>query len=84
MYIFPPVRFVSNALHDQIVHIISECDEVVSAYQSPEINDLAMELCDLIHSAETALRMLAERYDVDVLVVQALVVDKNQKRGYYA
>ena len=40
-----------------------------------------MELMDVIHAAETALRM--EFSDVEVDELRAEVEDKNRKRGYY-
>lgn len=85
MYIFPAVNFVSNSLYAQITHLESEMNEVTEAYFTPGgIDHLAEELCDVIHSAETALRILADRYGVDVLVVLAAVIEKNRIRGYYA
>jgi hypothetical protein len=83
MFIFPATRYVSNCLHEQIQHIESEVKEVQAAYMEPGIEYLAEELCDVIHSAETALRILADRYGVNVLDIQALVIAKNRARGYY-
>lgn len=40
-----------------------------------------MELMDVIHSAETALRM--EFGDAEVIILQLNVIEKNLKRGYY-
>lgn len=40
-----------------------------------------MELMDVIHAAETALRM--EFNDAEVDVLRDAVEDKNRKRGYY-
>ena len=43
--------------------------------------EYGMELMDIIHSSETALRMMFWDYEVDEL--QQRVIDKNRKRGYY-
>lgn len=83
MFIYPATKFVSNGLYTQLRHVGSEADEAMAAFYTPYINDLAAELCDVIHSAETALRILQANYGVDVEVVQAGVVRKNQERGYY-
>lgn len=84
MFTFPAARFVSNSLFAQITHLESEMNEVTEAYYTPGgIKHLAEELCDLIHSSETALRILADRYDIDVLVAMADVIEKNRRRGYY-
>lgn len=40
-----------------------------------------MELMDVIHAAETALRM--EFSDAEVVGLQLKVIEKNRKRGYY-
>lgn len=40
-----------------------------------------MELMDVIHAAETAMRM--EFSDAEVVGLQLKVIEKNRKRGYY-
>ena len=72
MFIFPATRFVKNGLFGQIAHLESEVYEVTKAYFTPGgINHLAEELCDVVHSAETGLRIMADRYDIAVLDVEA-------------
>jgi phosphoribosyl-ATP pyrophosphohydrolase len=83
LFIFPSTKFVKNCLCDQVTHIVSETMEVQLAYEEPDHQHLAEELCDLIHSAETALRILADRYEIDVLTAQSAVIEKNRQRGYY-
>lgn len=60
MYRFPRTKFVEqNTLMIQVDHISKELDEVVAAHiggESPQ--RIAEELVDVIHSAETALRIL--------------------------
>lgn len=59
VYIFPRTRFVDvNSIQTQIKHLESEVVEVKVAYASPYIERLAEELNDVIHSSETALRIL--------------------------
>lgn len=43
--------------------------------------DYGMELMDVIHTCETALRIEFEDGEIDGL--QSAVVEKNRKRGYY-
>jgi hypothetical protein len=62
MFLFPRAKFVgTNKIEDQLQHLISEVIEVRSAYYLPDMAHLASELCDVVHSAETFLRLLAER-----------------------
>ena len=83
MYRFPRTLFVNNGLFDQVKHVRSEAFEAVDAYMKPDIAHLAEELFDVIHSAETGLRILDERYEVDLIAIEALVLEKNARRGYY-
>lgn len=62
MFLFPRTTFVdTNKIEDQLQHLISELVEVKAAYYLPDLVHMASELCDVIHSAETFLRLLAER-----------------------
>jgi len=82
MWHFPAVKFVKeNSLTRQINHLESEINEVKDAYHR-ETNYLIMELWDVIHSAETALRIL-KFCGYDVFSVKSDVLKKNQERGYY-
>lgn len=72
-----------NGLVSQLVKIESEAVEAVDAYADCE-SDLrvAEELMDVIHAAETALRMLPLS-DRALNAVKAGVIAKNEERGYY-
>lgn len=81
---FPRVRFVdSNAIIKQISHIDSEVHEAVDAAMTPNINDLAGELMDVLHSAESALRIMEEFHGVNLAQVRCETERKNTLRGYY-
>lgn len=83
-YHFPRVKFAGlNELGEQLKHVCSEANEAEIAYQHADINHLALELCDVIHSAETAMRILEENYGVDVEKAKDSVRKKNEARGYY-
>lgn len=66
---------------DQIEHIREEVDEAILARQDRERQSYGMELLDVIHAAETALRM--EFGDAEVCRLRERVIEKNSKRGYY-
>ncbi|ABO49733.1 hypothetical protein Dred_1199 [Desulforamulus reducens MI-1] len=81
---FPRIKFVDvNSLAEQLDHVRSEHKEVWLAFEDDKIGDLAMELFDLIHSCETALRILQESFGIDLRETLLAVIDKNKKRGYY-
>jgi NTP pyrophosphatase (non-canonical NTP hydrolase) len=81
---FPRTKFVdSNPLVTQIQHVSSEVHEAYNAGCDESLERTAEELFDVIHSAETALRILQERHGVDIEAVGRQVVDKNRERGYY-
>ncbi len=83
-FTFPEVRFVKTAsLEKQVSHVLSEAAEVDDACRPGNYDHLSMELLDLIHSAESALRILDEQYGVDLPALHAAVIKKNQERGYY-
>lgn len=78
-YSFPAIAGPPD-LADQIQHVRSEVNEACAAYYWGEGEErLAEELMDVIHAAETALRML----DVDMGEVKRDVIEKNYARGYY-
>ena len=85
MYNFPRTRYVdTNGVYDQMKHMRSEMEEVSMAfYSEPEIDRLAEEALDLIHSCETMLRILQERRGVNVWEVAIKLEAKNAERGYY-
>lgn len=67
---------------DQIAKIREEVEEAERAYFSVD-NEIpyGIELMDIIHSAETALRMNFN--DEEVSLIRELAIEKNRKRGYY-
>lgn len=95
-YNFPRCSCASPHLINQAAKIIEEAREVAFAVriykahdqdafdvreQARLVNDIAMETMDVIHAAETMLRMLDGLVDVDGLRDE--VVKKNRQRGYY-
>lgn len=89
VYRFPRTRFVDeNTFSQQFKHIRSEVDEVWQELERlyPDLADpvrVAEELLDVIHSAETGLRILQERHGVDVGRLSVQIRIKNYNRGYY-
>ena len=86
MYRFPRTRFVDqNSLAQQIDHIGGEVDEAILAHISGEgLQRVAEELVDVIHSAETALRIIQEKGGVSVTDIPLQVSSKNHLRDYYS
>ena len=92
-YRFPAMArlgwFTNN---EQAIHIIGEAEEAMSAQNYVDYGSgsgdreadrtaYGMELMDVIHAAETALRM--EFDDDEVAELRDAVEAKNRKRGYY-
>lgn len=95
-YNFPRCSCASPYLLNQACKIAEEAREVACAArfykahdedafdareQARLVNYIAMETMDVIHAAETMLRMLDGLVDVDGLREE--VVRKNRARGYY-
>lgn len=77
---FPPIAEPHARLSRQLAHVMSEVNESYDALEDGESSErIAEELMDVIHAAETALRMLG----VDVDKAWRGVIEKNSKRGYY-
>lgn len=84
MYRFPRTKFVDqNGIVQQSNHIQSEAMEVSLSVYTPDIFHTATEIFDCLHSCETALRILEEKYSVDLADVRDHVEAKNRARGYY-
>lgn len=79
---FPPIAEPPSLLM-QIGRIRSEVREVANAKLDGEGNErIAEELMDVIHAAETALRLLPfDELELDR--IKRGVVEKNDRRGYY-
>lgn len=83
---FPKTKFVAeNSISDQIAHLSTEYREVVQEMNKVKRDNfaLATELMDVIGSAETALNILQEDFDISIEAVKEFVYQKNMKRGYY-
>lgn len=88
-YRFPAMaRLDTWTREGQVDKILAEVDEVMAEqlrldFKSDAERRVAygMELLDVIHAAETALRMEFTDHEVDVL--RGCVERKNRKRGYY-
>jgi NTP pyrophosphatase (non-canonical NTP hydrolase) len=82
---FPRTTFADkNGLWEQLNHIQSELKELFDAYFNEPSGRVAEEAVDLVHSVETLLHILEERYGVNVDYVRDHVKAKNQTRGYYS
>lgn len=79
---FPPIA-EPLGLRQQIVSIASEVKESLDAYDDGEPNErIAEELMDVIHRAESAIRLLPlDELQLDA--IKRFVVEKNDIRGYY-
>lgn len=86
-YQFPPAKFDCGIM-EQLNKIGEEQSEAVDAYADAftmrrdpaKETALAMELWDVVHAAETALRMLDPQ---TVLYAKCECEHKNWARGYY-
>ena len=83
LFQFPQIALTRDTVVSQLVKIESEAVEAVDAYADcePDLR-IAEELMDVIHAAETALRMLPLS-DRELNAVKAGVIAKNEERGYY-
>ena len=67
----------------QLKHVRDEATEAIEAYYEELTPDeVAMELMDVIHAAETALRQLGMSGS-ELASVRMGVIVKNERRGYY-
>lgn len=82
-YRFPPIKFVTNSIPKQILHIASELWEVVKAGLHGDWQHMCVELYDVIHSCETLIRILVIRKGIQPMQAKLKAQDKNDKRGYY-
>ena len=81
-YKFPEIT-KPEQMAKQLQHVKAEVDEAIEAYVNEESYWMvAMELMDVIHAAETALRLLnLNQYRMSG--VKHSVIEKNDTRGYY-
>jgi NTP pyrophosphatase (non-canonical NTP hydrolase) len=73
-----------NGIATQSEHIYSEALEVKQAVLTPDIFHTAEEIMDTLHSCETALRILRDKYGININEVREFVEAKNKERNYYA
>lgn len=83
-YTFPATKFSRELSFDeQVAHVLSEADEV--AEHGPDMGRAGhLELMDLLHSCESAIRILEREHGADYvgwLVFET--VTKNEGRRYY-
>lgn len=88
-YQFPAMRKLDEwSFGDQVAKVSFETSELVEALLCAEgdMNDIlynvAEEALDVIHSAETLLRIL-EKHGISAGTMRERVIDKNDRRGYY-
>ena len=81
---FPPI-VADTTIYAQLGKVFGEVVEVIKAYDEGKGDDrIVEELMDVIHAAETALRIFEEYDDdIDLDFEKRYVVLKNDKRGYY-
>ena len=81
-YQFPAIA-EPEELPKQLQHVKEEAYEAIEAYLNEESEwTLATELMDVIHAAETALRLLG-MHESMLNGVKTNVIVKNENRGYY-
>ena len=83
-YRFPAIVLPEGTtLSDQADYIIGEAQELKDAAMVTETHyEVDVEAMDVIHAAETFLRMRGHSDDALNHLAQ-LVIEKNQRRGYY-
>ena len=85
-YQFPAIRegIRPRSMRGQTQKIMEELGEVQLELliPDPDLAAAAFEAANVLHAAETLLRMLeAEGVDVDAAILET--VEKNRERGYY-
>ena len=88
-YQFPAMKKIDEwSFGDQISKISFETSELIEALLCTEgniddiLDNVAKEAMDVIHSAETLLRILDKRH-VKIDSIYEDTIDKNEKRYYY-
>ncbi len=82
---FPRTKFVDeNGLVAQVLHMGTEQEEIEKVMLTPDIQHTAEELMDKYHSCETGLRILEEKYGINLSELRRNVERKNVVRGYYS
>lgn len=81
---FPRVKFSDcNGIATQVLYIGKEYQEAYDASFTPDIQHTAEEVMDCLHACETALRILSEKYGINLNKLRCDVERKNTLRGYY-
>lgn len=82
-YRFPAMEDVDKfSPEDQAEHVLSEAKEVKDATMIESYYEPMLELMDVIHSAETMLRIYGCT-EKELELLRDLTIEKNTKRGYY-
>lgn len=81
-YQFPPMKDMPYwSLAEQERKM---ADEVAEVMQGGSVAEKLLEAFDVIHATETYIRIIAERYTVNLEDSHRGVIEKNRRRGYYA
>lgn len=85
LYHFPRAKFADNDIRTQVGHVLSEANEASRELAGCKdwLHRLSLEVMDVYHSAETALRILEEQHGIDINSLMLAVYMKNDARGYY-
>jgi len=84
IYNFNRTKYIDkNDIVEQLEHMASELREIKQELFAADIPRLAEETVDLYHSCESMMRILEEKYGIDINGVVKEVKIKNEKRGYY-
>lgn len=82
---FPRTKFVDeNGIIAQVIHMESEQKEIEESMLKDDIQHTAEEVMDRLHSCETALRILQEKYGINLSELRRDVERKNLLRNYYS
>lgn len=80
-YQFPEITKTERTLSEQLEHVRREVREAEEALTKGDRESTKEELMDVIHAAETALRMIPGGMSLHAM--KAHVIAKNEERGYY-
>ena len=84
IFSFPRTIFVNqNGLVAQVRHMATEQVEIEASMLTPDIHHTAEEIMDLYHSCESCLRILQEKYGINLIQLRRDVERKNTIRQYY-
>ena len=82
IYRFPEILDKPSSIHDQIMKLHEELDEIEEAFLSGDYEQAGVECWNLNHATETLSRMLTDDEERARGWIQQTVED-NSERGYY-